>query len=165
MIGSPHIPLLPRLPGLPDPLRRVHVPRDLESVTTIGREKPAAAGMSEDAVERIWDAALGLYQSGVHPAVQVCVRREGAVILDRAIGHARGNGPHDSPATPKQPSSCELIGCSGGRAYGVRAQLARTGVDWAEAVRELREVPIGMAAEMDVLDERVRQLEAEGRKA
>ena len=47
----------------------------------------------------------------------------------------------------------------------VRAQLARTGVDWAEAVRELREILIGMAAQMDVLNERVRELEAERRKA
>jgi CubicO group peptidase (beta-lactamase class C family) len=61
--------------------------------------------MSEESVGRIWDAALGLYESGVHPAVQVCVRREGAVVLDRAIGHARGNGPHDSPGTAKQPAT------------------------------------------------------------
>jgi CubicO group peptidase (beta-lactamase class C family) len=39
----------------------------------------------------------------------VCVRRDGAVVLDRAIGHARGNGPRDGedaeqvPATPETP--------------------------------------------------------------
>jgi CubicO group peptidase (beta-lactamase class C family) len=70
---------------------------------TIGREKPAAAGgMSENSLARIWDAALGLYQSGVHPAIQLCVRREGEVVLDRAIGHARGNGPHDRSESAKQ---------------------------------------------------------------
>jgi hypothetical protein len=46
----------------------------------------------------------------------------------------------------------------------VRAQLARTGVDWAEAVRELREVLIGLAIEIDALDQRVKQVEAERRK-
>jgi CubicO group peptidase (beta-lactamase class C family) len=108
--ATPHIPSLPRVPGLPDPLRRVKLPDDLDAVTTTGREKPpAAGGMTGDSIERIWDAALGLYKSGVHPAVQLCVRREGAVVLDRAIGHARGNGPHDRPesakqlATPKTP--------------------------------------------------------------
>ena len=40
------------------------------------------------------------YRSGVHPAIQVCVRRKGEVVLDRAIGHARGNGPAD-PADAK----------------------------------------------------------------
>jgi CubicO group peptidase (beta-lactamase class C family) len=60
-------------------------------------------------IERIWGAAVALYRSGVHPAVQVCVRRDGAVVLDRTIGHARGNGPSDAPgaqkvlATPETP--------------------------------------------------------------
>ncbi|MGO8905937.1 MAG: hypothetical protein ACLQMH_09980 [Solirubrobacteraceae bacterium] len=47
----------------------------------------------------------------------------------------------------------------------VRAQLATTGVDWAKAVRELREVLIGLATEIDALDGRVKELEAERRKA
>ncbi len=65
--------------------------------------------MGADAVERIWESALSWYRSGVHPALQVCVRREGKVVLDRAIGHARGNGPKDpedaerEQATPGTP--------------------------------------------------------------
>jgi CubicO group peptidase (beta-lactamase class C family) len=89
----------------------VHVPRDLRSVTTVGAaEVEAAQGdMSQAAVERIWRDVLGWYRSGVHPAIQVCVRRHGMVVLDRAIGHARGNGPRDGadaekvPATPETP--------------------------------------------------------------
>ena len=45
---------------------------------------------------------MSLYRSGVHPALQLCVRRNGQVVLDRAIGHARGNGPHDDREAPKQ---------------------------------------------------------------
>jgi CubicO group peptidase (beta-lactamase class C family) len=104
------LPSIPRLPLVPDPLRRIRVPRDLESATAIGAEAQAeAGGLSAEAVERIWGAAVGLYRSGVHPAVQVCVRRQGEVVLDRAIGHARGNGPRDPadaekvPATPETP--------------------------------------------------------------
>ncbi len=100
------MPSVPRLPGLPDPLRRVRVPRDLESVTAIGREEVAeAGGLSGESVERIWSAAVDLYRSGVHPAVQVCVRRRGAVVLDRAIGHARGHGPRDGVEVEKQPAT------------------------------------------------------------
>jgi CubicO group peptidase (beta-lactamase class C family) len=84
------------------------MPEDLEVVTTVGEEAdPGEVGA--DGVGRIWRDAVDLYRSGVHPAVQVCVRRDGAVILDRAIGHARGNGPHDPPegdkvlATPATP--------------------------------------------------------------
>jgi CubicO group peptidase (beta-lactamase class C family) len=102
------IPSIPRLPGVPDPLRRVSVPRDLESVTALGREEAAGAGgMSEESVERIWSAALDLYRSGVHPAVQVCVRRQGAIVLDRAIGHARGNGPGDAAEANAEPVTTE----------------------------------------------------------
>lgn len=104
------IPSLPRIPGLPDPLRRIDLPDDLDAVTTTGPEDdPAQGGLEAEAVERIWRSAVDLYRSGVHPAVQVCVRRQGAVILNRAIGHARGNGPHDGagvkkvPATPETP--------------------------------------------------------------
>jgi CubicO group peptidase (beta-lactamase class C family) len=106
----PKIPTLPRLPGLPDPLRRITLPDDFDAATTVGQEEePAAAGLTREAVDRIWGSALELYRSGVHPAVQVCVRRQGVVVLDRAIGHARGNGPRDGrevekvPATPETP--------------------------------------------------------------
>jgi CubicO group peptidase (beta-lactamase class C family) len=96
----PQIPTLPRLPGLPDPLRRIRLPQDLEAVTTTGvEEDPEAVGLDEPVVAEIWNAAVDMYRSGVHPAVQVCVRRHGQVVLNRAIGHARGNGPHDPPGT------------------------------------------------------------------
>lgn len=96
------IPSLPRIPALPNLLRRIQVPDDLDAVTTIGEEQdPAVAGLDERAVQRIWKGAVDLYRSGVHPAVQVCVRRHGVVVLDRAIGHAHGNGPDDSEHTEK----------------------------------------------------------------
>ncbi len=106
----PSLPSLPRVPGIPDLLRRSRIPRDVEAVTTTGEEAdPRDVGMTRDAIERIWRDAISLYRSGAHPAVQVCLRREGAVVLDRAVGHARGNGPRDPVdaekvlATPETP--------------------------------------------------------------
>ncbi len=104
-VAVPRMPSVPRLPGLPDPLRRVRIPRDLESVTAIGQEEADAGGMSGESAGRIWSGAVDLYRSGVHPAVQVCVRRQGAVVLDRAIGHARGNGPGDGAGVEKRPAT------------------------------------------------------------
>jgi CubicO group peptidase (beta-lactamase class C family) len=100
------IPSLPRLPLVPDPLRRIRVPDDLDAVTTIGAETDAQA-LSPRGVEPIWQAAVDLYRSGMHPAVQVCVRHEGEVVLDRAVGHARGNGPHDDSSSVKVPATPE----------------------------------------------------------
>jgi CubicO group peptidase (beta-lactamase class C family) len=84
-------------------MRRVDLPEDLDAVTTIGPETdPESLGSTHEAVEKMWDAAVGLYKTGVHPALQLCVRRHGAILIDRAIGHASGNGPEDPPDADKQ---------------------------------------------------------------
>lgn len=83
---------------------RCRVPRFLESVTSVrpGAEvDPRAVGVEPAAVARIWAAAESLYRSGIHPALALCVRHHGQVLIDRAIGHASGNGPDDLPDAPK----------------------------------------------------------------
>ena len=82
------VPTLPRLPLVPDPLRRIEVPRDLESVTTAGAEaNPEAAGIDADVVDQIWSSAVDLYRAGVHPALALC----------RVRGRSRGRS-HTSQA-------------------------------------------------------------------
>jgi CubicO group peptidase (beta-lactamase class C family) len=96
------MPSVPRLPLVPDPLRRIHVPRDLDPITTVGAEAdPEQLGIPQQTIERIWASARNLYRSGVHPALQLCLRRHGQVVIDRALGHARGNGPADPRDAPK----------------------------------------------------------------
>jgi CubicO group peptidase (beta-lactamase class C family) len=103
---------LPRLPGVPDVFHRVRLPKDLESVTTKGpEEEPGAVELEAETVERIWEAAERLYRSGVHPGLSLCVRRHGKVVLDRALGHARGNGPDDDEDTPKVPMTPDTPAC------------------------------------------------------
>jgi CubicO group peptidase (beta-lactamase class C family) len=97
---------------VPDPLRRARIPDDLDAVTATGEEAdPREVGMTRDQVERIWKDAVTWYRSGVHPALQVCVRREGAVVLDRAIGHASGNGPSDPEDVEKVPVTTDTPFC------------------------------------------------------
>jgi len=84
---------------------RARVPADLDAVTRIRWEAevaPQEVGVEPAARDRIWQAARRLYQSGAHPALALCVRREGRVLLDRAIGHTRGNGPGDPPGAEVQ---------------------------------------------------------------
>jgi CubicO group peptidase (beta-lactamase class C family) len=104
-------PSLPRLPLVPDPLRRVRVPRNLGGVTDRGEENPRAGGLSKAKVDRIWRSATALYRSGVHPALQLCLRRNGEVVLDRAVGHARGNGPQDPEDGDRVPVSTDTPFC------------------------------------------------------
>jgi len=104
-------PPIPRLPVVPDPLRRIRVPRDLDAVSARAPEVAdvQALGMTADGIERVWNGVERLYRSGFYPAIALCVRRHGQVVLDRAIGHARGNGPTDREdavrtlATPQTP--------------------------------------------------------------
>lgn len=86
---------------------KIPVPADLDSVTTIAEEERGE--LSAAAVENIWAAALDWYQAGVQPAIQLCLRHNGTVVLNRAIGHAWGNAPTDPagadliPVTPATP--------------------------------------------------------------
>lgn len=91
------------LPNLPGPVRRSRVPRDLASVTRTrpGVEVPATeVRMPADAVDRIWTAVERVYRTGIHPAMALCLRRDGQVVIDRSIGHAEGNGPGAEPDEP-----------------------------------------------------------------
>lgn len=118
-------PSLPRLPLVPDPFRRVRVARELESVTSVAAEAdPADGGMTRDGVEHIWSAIEGLYRSGVHPAIALCLRRDGQVVLDRAIGHARGNGPHDDREAPKELATPDTPFCIFSASKAITAMVA-----------------------------------------
>jgi CubicO group peptidase (beta-lactamase class C family) len=84
------------------PLSRV--PRSLEEVTSVRAEAEVPArdlGLDPAALAYVWDAARSLYASGTHPAIALCVRHRGHVVLDRAIGYARGNSPDDPRDAPK----------------------------------------------------------------
>jgi CubicO group peptidase (beta-lactamase class C family) len=79
------------------------VPDDLVEVTTLGTEAPPEPfGVSEEEIEELWGHLVDTYKTGMHPAIQVCVRREGEVVLNRAIGYATGNGPADPASTEKR---------------------------------------------------------------
>ncbi len=88
---------------------KIRVPADLDSVTTIGEEDHAE--IDNAAVERIWQAARYWYQAGMHPAIQVCVRQHGRVVLNREIGHGWGNAPTDAPDAEKIPVTTETPFC------------------------------------------------------
>ena len=61
------------------------IPSRPESVTTIAAESDARdLGVPPESVARIWRAVEALYRSGIHPAIQLCVRRFGAVLIERS---------------------------------------------------------------------------------
>jgi len=82
---------------------RCDVPDDLREVTHSSEREvsPRQVGVRKSALEAVWTAVENLYRSGVHPGIQISIRRRGEIVLDRAIGHALGNGPDDSSAVQK----------------------------------------------------------------
>lgn len=87
------------LPRRLSPLTSIRVPEDLEVVTSIAPDEvdPSDVGMAEGSVDRIWEGVERLYQTGMNQSVALCVRRDGQVVLDRAIGHVTGNEPDAEP--------------------------------------------------------------------
>jgi CubicO group peptidase (beta-lactamase class C family) len=103
----------------------IRVPHDLESVTRYAADEtsPAEGGMTDAQVEKIWHAVEGLYRTGNHPMISLCLRRQGKIVLNRSIGHARGNGPDDRPETPKMIATPDTPQCLFSASKAVTAML------------------------------------------
>ncbi|MBF6366675.1 beta-lactamase family protein [Nocardia puris] len=102
----------------------ITVADDLDAVTTRGHEdEPAAAGLDRAGVEAVWESVRDWYRLGTTPAIQLCVRRDGAVVLNRAIGHGWGNAPGDGPETEKVLATPDTPFCGFSTAKGVSATV------------------------------------------
>jgi CubicO group peptidase (beta-lactamase class C family) len=100
---------------------RIRVPTDLDAVTADGEEDHSA--IDPAAVERIWQATRYWYQAGMHPAIQLCLRHNGRVVLNRAIGHGWGNAPSDPPDAEKIPVTTETPFCVYSAAKAITATV------------------------------------------
>ena len=88
------------------------IPRDLDAVTSGGEEEsPRSARVTRGAVDGVWKSVQALYRTGVYPAVQVCVRVRGRVVLDRALGHTSGNAPGAPKDAPKVVATTDTPFC------------------------------------------------------
>lgn len=86
----------------PSPRQRfVDVPADLSSIESrSGREiDPHAVGLEPKQLDHIWEAVRRLFRTRTQPAMTLCIRRRGEVVLERAIGHVR-DGVLATPRTP-----------------------------------------------------------------
>lgn len=112
----------------PAPLQgRIRVPNDLDAVTAVGVEDHSE--IDPASVQRIWQAARHWYQAGMHPAIQVCLRHNGKVVLNRAIGHGWGNGPADPPDAEKVPVTTETPFCVYSAAKAITTTVVHMLVD------------------------------------
>lgn len=84
---------------------------DPAAVTTVAEdEQPArAGGLMQAQVDEIWGAVSRYYETGLHPAMNLCIRRHGAKVLDRAIGHTHGNVPGNLDESTLRQSTPESL--------------------------------------------------------
>lgn len=94
-------PVSTRAPG------RIAIVSDLDTVTDVGAE----AATDHGAAEAVWRATQHWYRAGTQPAIQVCIRQHGEIVLNRAIGHAWGNGPDDPLDADRIPVSVDTPFC------------------------------------------------------
>ncbi len=73
--------------------RRCTITDDLRSVTS------TTVAPTTDGAALVWERVEALYRTAMHPGIQLCIRHEGEVVIDRAIGHARGNTPGEVSET------------------------------------------------------------------
>jgi CubicO group peptidase (beta-lactamase class C family) len=78
-------------------------PEQVTSRNAAAEVDPRDVGLSHDDVDAIWDSVLTLYKTGLHPAISLCVRRHGQIVIERGIGHLRGNAPSDPRDVPLVP--------------------------------------------------------------
>jgi CubicO group peptidase (beta-lactamase class C family) len=100
---------------------RIRVPADVDAVTATGEEDHS--DIDDAVVERIWQAARYWYQAGFHPAIQLCIRHHGRVVLNRAIGHGWGNAPTDPSDAEKITVTTNTPFCVYSAAKGVTATV------------------------------------------
>lgn len=74
---------------------------DPEAVTTASPEEvdPLDVGLAPGDISAIWRSVETFYRMRLNPSIALCIRHRGRVILDRTIGHFRGNNPADPDET------------------------------------------------------------------
>jgi CubicO group peptidase (beta-lactamase class C family) len=104
-LGADVLDFLELIARAPLPLlARCRIPRDLDEVRVVGDEASAGdARTTPEDLASVREAVEALYRTGVYPALQVCVRRHGQVVIDRAYGHSAGNAPRDPTDGPRIP--------------------------------------------------------------
>lgn len=88
---------------------RVAVPRRLQKMTQIdhGAEcDPRLLDLDPKRVDAIWTAVERLFRTGLQPAMTLVIRHRGQIVMKRAIGCLRGNGPGErGPLVPLSPDA------------------------------------------------------------
>ncbi|MGH8562250.1 MAG: serine hydrolase domain-containing protein, partial [Nevskiales bacterium] len=111
---------------LPKATNFIEVPADLDPLTQIDHEgecDPCEVGLEPQQVTDIWQSVEDFYRTGLQPGISFALRRHGKLVLHRALGHARGNGPADPPEAGKLPMQLDTPVCLFSASKAITAML------------------------------------------
>ncbi len=101
----------------------VALPPGLNTAGFSADSSARAAGLEQRRVERIARALQHLYDSGAYPGVSLCVRHEGRVVFNCALGFAAGGGPGDAAGTARRSMTLDTPVCVFSASKAVTAVL------------------------------------------
>ena len=81
----------------------IDIPEDLAAITSIddeGAQAAVEAGLAPEIVEKIWECTQKVFKTGMHPALSICFRRHGKIVLNRSLGYVSGVGPDEPFVNP-----------------------------------------------------------------
>lgn len=76
----------------------IELPSNIGDVTEVDPKEcsPCMAGVDSDKVQAVCDTFEALYQTGLYPAMSLSIRKNNELLLNRVVGHSKGNGPKES---------------------------------------------------------------------
>jgi len=125
-IPIPGIDFSSWLPEIPTLSQTINVPNDLAEVTDFNPSEevdPNEVGLTENDVKQIWEGVENYYRTGVHPAIAICIRRQGKIILKRTIGHSCGNIQGEPEDTRRVVMTTETPICQFSASKAITAML------------------------------------------
>lgn len=111
---------------LKNPFNLSPIPEDLNQVTQIALDESnlnSQSTFSSSDRQAIWDKVENLYKTGTQPAISVCIRHKGDIVMNRSIGHSQGNGPFESASVTKSLMTPETPMCLYSASKAVTAVL------------------------------------------
>jgi CubicO group peptidase (beta-lactamase class C family) len=84
---------------------------------------PDSGGLTSSQVQAIWTKVEALYSTGIYPAISFSLQRKGKVMLQRALGFARGGAPRENAGAEKIPMTPDTPVCLFSTSKAVTATL------------------------------------------
>ncbi len=92
---------------------RAFAPEEVTSIHHEAEVDPRSLGLETGTIDGIWQAVQRHYATGLHPAIGLCLMYRGEIVMERAIGHLRGNGLPPGDLVPiRHDSLFNLYSCT-----------------------------------------------------